>query len=149
MLLDLGALADKHGFAALGGFSVSEDHSLLAYTIDFGGAEEDELHVNEASSGRAVTRLSRVLNVEWAAGKELIYTRLDERGRPFYAAIHSAGGSIGGDAVVYEEPNEAAVVDVSVTKRRGFVTINSNVDRCGCFFYRNKFPNISIQFMKW
>ena len=40
MLLDLGALADRHGFASLGAFALSPNQRMLAYTLDTSGAEE-------------------------------------------------------------------------------------------------------------
>jgi len=40
VLLDLGALADRHGFASLGAFALSPNQRMLAYTLDTSGAEE-------------------------------------------------------------------------------------------------------------
>ena len=57
VLLDLSALADQHGFAALGAISVSEDHSLLAYTLDLTGTESWELRVVEAATGHLVSSI--------------------------------------------------------------------------------------------
>ncbi len=37
VLLDLNALGKDHKFVGLGGFVVSDDHNLLAYTIDYTG----------------------------------------------------------------------------------------------------------------
>ena len=126
VLLDLGALADRHGYAALGAFTLSHDHSLLAYTVDLSGSEEWELRVVEASSGRSVSRRKGVLSVEWACREELVYTRLDGRGRPCAALVHTAGTALGADISVLEEPDDAAVVDVAITKSRRWLTLNSN-----------------------
>ena len=46
VLLDLGALADRHGFASLGAFAVSPNQRMLAYTLDTSGAEEWTLWVD-------------------------------------------------------------------------------------------------------
>ena len=126
ILLDLGALADQHGYAGLGAFSVSEDQRLLACTLDLSGGEEFELVVSEIASGNILSRVPSVLSVEWASGHDLVYTRLDGRGRPHAAMLHTAGTSSSSDAIVYEEDDEAAMVDVAITKGRKWITVNSN-----------------------
>ena len=126
VLLDLSALADQHGFAALGAISVSEDHSLLAYTLDLTGTESWELRVVEAATGRLVSSIPNVLSVEWASGEELVYTQMDGRSRPCHALVHTAGSSSSSDAMIFDELDEAAIVDVATTKSRRWLTINSN-----------------------
>ncbi len=39
ILLDENVLAVGHDYFALGGFEVSPDHSVLAYSVDFNGSE--------------------------------------------------------------------------------------------------------------
>lgn len=129
VLLDLGALADAHGFAGVGAMSISADHSLFAYTVDLVGAEEFELRVVEISSGQLLSSRPNVSNVEWAHGDDLVYTAVDERGRPCAALLHTAGtgnGGRGADALLFEERDESAVVDVALTKSRRWLTVNSN-----------------------
>jgi oligopeptidase B len=128
VVLDLQALADAHGYAGLGAMSVSPDNALLAFTLDLTGAEDWELRVIEAATGRLVSRRGGVLSVEWAAGDQLAYTELDRRGRPARALLHTAGSgsSSADDRLLLEEPDEAAVVDVSITKGRRWLTLNSN-----------------------
>ena len=125
-LLDLSALADAHGYAGLGALSISANHSMLACTLDLSGAEQWQLHVLHVGTehhpgvrtgpfgGQILSTRARVLNAEWADGEELIYTHLDERGRPCRALIHAAGsdGSISGgsDSILFEEHDETACV---------------------------------------
>ena len=127
VILDLAALADTHGYAGLGAMSVSSDASLLAYTIDLTGAEEWELRVVELASGAVVSTRPGVMSVEWSGGEQLVYTEVDERGRPCRALLHSAGSAArGSDAILLEEADEAAVLDVAATKGRAWLTLNSN-----------------------
>ena len=131
VLLDLGALADAHGFAALGSLSVSADHSLLAYTVDTAGDEAYELRVVELGQGgaspRTLSTLPRVARAEWADGETLIYTRLDGRGRPCRALLHTAGTRHeSADAEVHAEPDDAVAIDVAITKGRRWLTISSS-----------------------
>ena len=125
-LLDLGALADEHGYAGLGTMSVSPDGALLAYTIDLSGAEEWQLRVVELASGQLVSTRERTHNVEWASHEELVYTQMDERMRPSRAILHTVGRGRGSDAVLLEEKDDAALIDVAATKGRRWLTINSN-----------------------
>ena len=126
VVFDLAALADKHGYAALGAFKVSPDQSLLACTVDLSGREKWELRVIELVSGRVVSAVAGVLNAEWARGEELVYTQIDERGRPWRARLHTVGQRGTHDPVVYEEADGAALIDVAATKGGTWLTINSN-----------------------
>ena len=126
VVFDLAALADKHGYAALGAFKVSPDQSLLACTVDFSGREKWELRVIELASGRVLSAIAGVLNAEWARGEELVYTQIDERGRPWRARLHTVGQRGTHDPVVYEEADGAALIDVAATKGGTWLTVNSN-----------------------
>ncbi|KAL1519151.1 hypothetical protein AB1Y20_003411 [Prymnesium parvum] len=126
VLLDLGALADRHGYAALGTFTVSPDQTLLAYTLDTSGHERWELRVEEIRSGRMVSSVPDVLNAEWAEGEALVYTQLDERGRACKAALHVCGADWRRDSLLLEEGDEASILDVAATKDRKWLTLNSN-----------------------
>ena len=70
MLLDLGALADRHGFASLGAFAVSPDHRLLAFTLDTSGAERFTLIVKDIVSGEVHAHIPGALAVEWVPATE-------------------------------------------------------------------------------
>ena len=50
VLLDLSALADSHGYAAVGAFAGSPDGRRFAYTLDLEGSEEWRLVIAEAAS---------------------------------------------------------------------------------------------------
>ena len=52
VLLDLNELGKDQKFVGLGGFVVSDDHNLLAYTIDFTGFRQYALHVKDLRTGR-------------------------------------------------------------------------------------------------
>ena len=124
VLLDLGALADRHGYAGLGSFSISADQSLMACTVDLSGRDEWELRVIECASGRLVSTVSAVASAAWAAaGEELVYTSVDARGRPSRALCHTAGGRSASDTLLYEEVDESATLDVALTKGRRWLTL--------------------------
>lgn len=127
ILLDLGALADAHGFAGLGSLSISSDQSMLAFTVDLSGAERYELRVVDLASGHVVSSRSNAVGVEWACGHELVYTSADARARPHQALLHMAGSEREcDDAVLLTDEDEAAAIDIALTKSRRWLTINSN-----------------------
>ena len=63
MLLDLSALADRHGYAGVGAFAPSPDGELVAYTLDTTGAEQWRLHIDVAATRAPVDRIDDVLNM--------------------------------------------------------------------------------------
>ena len=125
VLLDLGALADAHGYAGLGSIAVSADHTLVAYTLDLRGDEAYELYVVEAATRKVLSRRPNAFGIAWAAGDALLYTSVDERGRPSAVHLHCAG-SDGTDTELFEEADGGRLVDVASSKDGSWLTINSN-----------------------
>ena len=128
VLLDLGALADRHGYAAIGKFAGSPDGRTFAYTLDVTGAEQWQLIVVDCATGGPATEpIAGVLNFEWADGGEaLVYTSIDHRGRPCCALVHSLGSPRVRDRVLVEEADESHLLDVSSTKDGAWITLNSH-----------------------
>ncbi len=80
MLLDPNELATTHKFVGVGNVAVSDDQNLLAYTVDFTGFRQYELHVKDLRTGNILPDTAeRVTSVEWAAdNKTLFFTTEDE-----------------------------------------------------------------------
>ncbi len=61
LLLDLNALAAGHSFLSLGTFAVSDDNSLLAYSLDTTGFRQYTLHIKDLRDDQTLTeRMERV-----------------------------------------------------------------------------------------
>ena len=45
MLVDLGAMADEHGYCGLGAMTISSDDALIGITVDLSGGDDWELRV--------------------------------------------------------------------------------------------------------
>ncbi|HET7278772.1 MAG TPA: S9 family peptidase [Dermatophilaceae bacterium] len=109
VLLDGNEAAEGHEFFSMGAFTVSPDHSRLAYATDTEGDERFDLTVKDIHSGEvlddAVTGIGYgcvfSLDGEW-----LFYTRVDDAWRPYQIWRHRVGGPVGDDVMVYEEPDE-------------------------------------------
>ncbi len=105
LLLDPNELAGG-GFLSLGAFSMSQDHSKLAYSLDREGDEIYQLYVKDLASG-AVSELpfdNCDGSMTWANDSQtLFYGELDETHRPHRIYRHRLGET---DSIeVYHDPD--------------------------------------------
>jgi oligopeptidase B len=79
VLLDENELAQGLKFLSVGAFAISDDSSLLAYTVDTTGFRQYTLHVKDLKSGALLPNSGeRVTSVEWAAdNRTLLFTTED------------------------------------------------------------------------
>jgi len=105
LLLDPNELAGG-GFLSLGAFSVSQDHSKLAYSLDREGDEIYRLYGKDLASG-AVTELpfdNCDGSMTWANDSQtLFYGELDETHRPHKIYRHRLGDTDSSE--VYHDPD--------------------------------------------
>ena len=128
ILLDGNALASGQPFFQLGGYEVSPDNRLLAYTEDTVGRRQYRLRVKDLVTG---TLLPDVIeNVEagvtWADdNRTLLYVEKDPvtlLGRR--VRRHTLGGT-GEDPLIYEEPDESFDLTVERSKSERYLLIAS------------------------
>jgi oligopeptidase B len=127
ILLDGNAMAEGHKYFRVGNFSVSPNHRLLAYSVDYDGDETYTIHVLDLATGKL--RSDEIPNtyysLEWAADNATFYyTVLDAAKRPYKVFRHSLG--VKDDALVYHEPDERFTVELAKTSSRAYVLININ-----------------------
>ncbi len=130
ILLDENETAGDAGYFALGGFSVSPDHSLLAYSTDTTGGERYTLRFRDLQSGRDLEDVveDTYYGLAWASDNaRVFYTRPDDAMRPHQLWRHTLGEPE--DTCVYEEPDEHFYVGVARTKDDAYVlmTLHSSV----------------------
>jgi oligopeptidase B len=74
VLLDLNELAKDHKFVSLGGFTVSDDQNLLAYTVDYVGFRQFSLRVKDLRTGETLPDTAeRVTSLVWAADNKTLF----------------------------------------------------------------------------
>jgi oligopeptidase B len=74
VLLDQNELAKGHKFVGLGGFTVSDDQNLLAYTTDYTGFRQYGLQVKDLRSGQTLPdTFERVTSLVWAADNKTLF----------------------------------------------------------------------------
>jgi oligopeptidase B len=74
VLLDLNELGKDKKFVGLGGFQVSDDQNLLAYTIDYAGFRQYALRVKDLRTGQTLPDTTeRVTSLAWAADNKTLF----------------------------------------------------------------------------
>ncbi|HEY7135513.1 MAG TPA: S9 family peptidase [Acidimicrobiia bacterium] len=129
VLLDENVLAEGHGFFSLGGFAVSPNQKLLAYSVDFDGSERHELRFRDL--GRAADLPDTVpdtyYGLAWAADdRTAFYTRPDDAMRPWQVWRHVLGTAADDDVLVYTEEDDRFFVDVEETRTERYLLITSH-----------------------
>jgi oligopeptidase B len=107
VLLDLNKLAEGHSFLGLGGFRVSDDGNLLAYSTDTTGYRQYTLHVKDLRTGQTLNEnIERTGSIVWANdNKTLFYTTEDDVSKRSDKFWRHVVGSDKND-LLYEEKDE-------------------------------------------
>ena len=127
ILLDENRLAEGHSYFSLGDAEVSQDHGLLAYSVDFDGGELHTLHVRDLVNGGELADVLEGVYYSLAWSQDagyLFYTRPDDAMRPWQVWRHRIGSSSDADVLVYEEPDERFIAEVSSTRSGDYLTIS-------------------------
>jgi oligopeptidase B len=107
VLLDLNKLAEGHSYLGLGGFRVSDDGNLLAYSTDTNGYRQYTLHVKDLRTGQTLKEnIERTGSIVWANdNKTLFYTTEDDVSKRSDKFWRHVVGSDKND-LLYEEKDE-------------------------------------------
>jgi oligopeptidase B len=74
VLLDLNELGKDKKFVGLGGFQLSDDQNLLAYTVDYAGFRQYALRVKDLRTGKTLAdTMERVTSLAWAADNKTLF----------------------------------------------------------------------------
>jgi oligopeptidase B len=128
ILLDGNALASGQPFFQLGGYEISPDNRLLAYTEDTVGRRQYRVRIKDLESGTLLPDVIENVDggVAWADdNRTLLYVEKDPvtlLGRRVRA--HVLGGT-GEDRLIYEEPDESFDLTVERTKSERYLFIAS------------------------
>jgi oligopeptidase B len=79
VLLDLNELGKDRKFVGLGGFVVSDDQNLLAYTMDYTGFRQYSLYVKDLRTGKTLPDTTeRVTSLEWGADNKTLFLTTED-----------------------------------------------------------------------
>lgn len=128
ILLDLNELGRRHKFIGLGFFEVSDDGTLLAYSLDTTGFRQYRLQVKDLRSGSlGPERIERVTSAAFSKdGSKLLYTVEDpvsKRSHRLYR--HRIGTDGTADELLFEETDERFALWISRSRSGEFVFITS------------------------
>jgi oligopeptidase B len=126
VLLDENALAEGKSYCRVLVFEPSPDHAWLAYSVDTTGARAFDLYVKNLRTGEQVS--GPIPNTAWGAAwagasGTLFYTVFDAAHRPFKLFRHIPGADPGDDALVYHEPDDAFLINVSRTRSGAYLLL--------------------------
>jgi len=125
VLLNLNDLAKGHSYLGLGGFVVSDDQNLLAYTTDTTGFRQYRLAMKDLRNGELLSdSAERVTSVQWAAGnKTLFYTTEDPVSKRSNQLWRRVLGKANSD-LLYEEKDELFRIHTSRTRDKKFLFLD-------------------------
>jgi oligopeptidase B len=117
VMLDVNAMAEGHGFFALGGAEVSDDGNLLAYSIDTTGYRQYLLQVKDLRTGATLREnFPRVGSIVWATDNKTLFVTTEDsvtkRSDKFWK--HRVGTDE--TTLLYTEPDE--LFDVFASRSR-------------------------------
>jgi len=129
VLLDSNVEAEGHDYFSLGGFSLTDDDNLLAWSVDTVGDERYSIRVKDLGTGEVLPDeiLGTSGGVTWAAdGRHFFYTTVDDAWRPHRVWRHALGSDQAADTLVYEETDERFFTGVGRTRSDRYLAIGSS-----------------------
>jgi oligopeptidase B len=127
IMLDGNELAEGKPFFSLGGLSVTEDGTLLAYCEDNAGDERFTLRIKDLTTGELLP--DEVPNIFYGLafspdGSRVYYTVVDDSWRPYQVRVHILGTPVTDDVVVYQEDDVAMWTGFEVSADRSQLLIS-------------------------
>jgi oligopeptidase B len=129
ILLDENVLAEGHDYFALGGFEVTPDHAVLAYSVDTTGGERYTLRFRDLATGDdlADTVDNVTYGLAWSDdAQHCFYVRPDDAMRPHEIWRHRLGAPATTDVLVHREDDERFFLGVERTRSGHFVLIDAS-----------------------
>lgn len=128
IMLNGNLMAEGHSFFQIGGWKVSYNNELLAYSVDTVSRRKYTIHFKNISSGEAyedaITNTSG--NMAWANdNKTLYYAVKDETLRSYKIFKHELGTPVDMDKLVYHEKDPTFSTFVYKTESDKYLVIGS------------------------
>jgi oligopeptidase B len=124
ILLDGNVLSQGQKYFRVGNFTVSPNHRLLAYSVDFEGDEMYTIRVLDLETGTLLADEipNTYYSLEWAAdNRTFFYAILDAAKRPYQIYRHTLGETE--NVLIYHEEDQRFTVEVSKTSSRAYILI--------------------------
>jgi len=128
ILLNVNIMAKGHKYFQVGGFTVSPDNKLLAYSVDTVSRRKYDIYFKDLASGKITDdKISNSTGgIVWGNdNKTVFYTLKDKTLRSYKVMRHTLAANSVTDKNVYTENDETFSVYVSITKSKKYITIGS------------------------
>jgi oligopeptidase B len=130
LLVDVNKLAEGKNYCSVTGLSVSRDNRILAYGTDFVSRRRYTINFLDLTSGKLLPDIieNTTGHAIWAADNKTIFYTLKniQTLRNDRVKKHILGTPAGSDKEVYYEVDETFDLDVSESKSRKYILINSD-----------------------
>jgi oligopeptidase B len=129
VLLDLNTLAEKHDYLSLGSFDWSEDHNILAYSLDTDGSEEYLLKFKDLKNGKDFPEEIEKTSYgsAWAKdNKTFFYVKLNENQRPYQVWRHKLGTDPAKDKLVFEDSDNRFYISCWTSSSEDYIFIETD-----------------------
>lgn len=127
IILDVNKLAEGKEFTALGAFSVSPDHKLLAYSVDFTGGEKYSIKIYNLETKEFLNdEINNTIgNVVWHEDQTgFFYSPTTENWRRDKVMFHKLGTNNSDDKLIYHEKNPLYLISASKTSSKEYILLN-------------------------
>lgn len=127
ILLDVNKLALGKSFTAISAYSVSPNHKILGYSVDFTGAEKFTIRIMDLENKTYFDDQipNTIGSIVWHENNSgFFYTPVDENWRHNKLMFHKIGTDYKDDILVFHEADYLYSVNVAKTSDKKFILIN-------------------------
>ena len=126
VLVDFNEVAGDAPYLDVGHFDVSPDHRIVAYSVDFDGAEVFTMRFKDLDTGEHLADEipGTYYGAAWSADSgTFFYVTPDEARRPHRLWRHRLGTDVSADELVYEEEDRRFYLGVHLSRSERFVVL--------------------------
>ncbi|MBI5631253.1 MAG: S9 family peptidase [Elusimicrobia bacterium] len=125
VLLDLNRLAEGGKYLALGGYDVSLDGRLLAYSLDRNGHRDYVMYIKDLSSGKQLQAdIGAASSFAWAQDNDALFYTVEEQPSKRAFQLWRYRLSTGAKALLYEEKDELFSLEVDRTRDERYLLLD-------------------------
>jgi oligopeptidase B len=128
IMLDGNKMAEGLAFFNIGGWEISENNNILAYSVDSVSRRKYTIHFKNLETGEILSDNIKNSsgNICWANdNKTIFYAIKDESLRPYKIFKHVLGNNVEEDELIYHETDPTFTTYVYKTKSEKFIVIGS------------------------
>ena len=149
IILDVNELAKDQKYTSIGSFSISPDHKLMAYSVDFTGGEKYTLKIFnlETKTFLADQIENTIGSIVWHEDQSgLFYTPTDDNWRHDKVLFHKLGTKNIDDKLIFHEKDSLYYVSVGKSSSKEYILITvSGHDSNEMYFIKMNDKTFTLQ----